>query len=192
MERDRLTTSAFLSFLCVSAGKEVACKARDLCSIPGFGRFPGEGKGYLLQYSGQLNSMNCIVHVVAKSQTRLSDFHFTSFLRFKDWLGRSTGNFLAWWSNSVTWYTFIRTLKIWVFHCVRWKNYAYLIIYRPAPTPKFSVFFCCCSVTKLCPTLCDPMGCSPPGSSVHGFLQTGILEWVVISISRFLLLLRYI
>ena len=37
---------------------------------------PGEGKGYPLQYSGLENSMDCIVHGVAKSQTRLSDFHF--------------------------------------------------------------------------------------------------------------------
>ena len=29
-----------------------------------------------------------------------------------------------------------------------------------------------------CPTLCDPMDCSPPGSSVHGILQAGILEWI--------------
>ena len=33
-------------------------------------------------------------------------------------------------------------------------------------------------VTQLCPTLCDPMDCSPPGSSVHGILQARILEWV--------------
>ena len=37
---------------------------------------PGEGKGYLLQYTGLENSMDCIVHGVAKSQTRLSDLHF--------------------------------------------------------------------------------------------------------------------
>ena len=43
--------------------------------IPGLGRSPGEGKGYPLQYSGLENSMNCIVHGVAKSWTRLSDFH---------------------------------------------------------------------------------------------------------------------
>ena len=36
---------------------------------------PGEGKGYPLQYSGLENSMDCIVHVVAKSETQLSDFH---------------------------------------------------------------------------------------------------------------------
>ena len=60
-----------------SAGKESACNAGNLGSIPGLGRFPGEGKGYPLQYSGLGNSLDCIVHRVAKSQTRLSDFHFT-------------------------------------------------------------------------------------------------------------------
>ena len=39
-------------------------------------------------------------------------------------------------------------------------------------------------VTQLCPTLCDPVDCSPPGSSVHGILQARILEWVAISFSR--------
>ena len=39
----------------------------------------------------------------------------------------------------------------------------------------------CCLVTQLCPTLCDPMDCSPTGSSVRGIFQTRILEWVAIS-----------
>ena len=38
----------------------------DLGSIPGSGRFPGEGKVYPLQYSGLENSMDCIVHGVAE------------------------------------------------------------------------------------------------------------------------------
>ena len=42
-----------------SAGKESACSAGDLGSIPGLGRSPGEGKGYPLQYSGLENSMDC-------------------------------------------------------------------------------------------------------------------------------------
>ena len=37
---------------------------------------------------------------------------------------------------------------------------------------------------QLCPTLCNPMDCSPPGSSVHGILQARMLEWVIISSSR--------
>ena len=36
-------------------------------------------------------------------------------------------------------------------------------------------------VAQSCPTLCDPVDCSPPGSSVHGILQARILEWVAIS-----------
>ena len=39
-------------------------------------------------------------------------------------------------------------------------------------------------VTQSYLTLCDPMNCSPPGSSVHGILQARILEWVVIPFSR--------
>ena len=38
-----------------------------------------------------------------------------------------------------------------------------------------------CSVAQLCPTLCDPMDCSLPGSSVHGVFQARILECVAIS-----------
>ena len=49
----------------------------DLGSIPGLGRSLGEGNSYPLQYSDLENSMDCIVHGVAKSQTRLSDFHST-------------------------------------------------------------------------------------------------------------------
>ena len=41
-----------------------------------------------------------------------------------------------------------------------------------------------CLVAQLCPTLCDPMDCSLPGSSVHGILQARILAWVAISSSR--------
>ena len=43
---------------------------------------------------------------------------------------------------------------------------------------------CCCLVTKPCLTICDPMDCSAPGSSVLGIFQARIVEWVVISSSR--------
>ena len=39
-------------------------------------------------------------------------------------------------------------------------------------------------VAQLCPTICDPMDCSPPGSSVHGIVQAWILDWVAISFAR--------
>ena len=59
-----------------SAGKESTCNEGDLGLIPELGRSPGEGKGYPLQYSGLENSMDWIVHGVAKSFTWLNDFHF--------------------------------------------------------------------------------------------------------------------
>ena len=74
--RDRLPTLVFLGFPCGSAGKESACNAGDLGSIPELGRSPGEVKGYPFQYSGLENSIDCMVHVVTKSWTRLGDFHF--------------------------------------------------------------------------------------------------------------------
>ena len=55
-----------------SAGKESACNAGDLGSIPGLVRSLGEGNSYPLQYSGLENSMDCIVPGVTKSRTQLS------------------------------------------------------------------------------------------------------------------------
>ena len=39
-------------------------------------------------------------------------------------------------------------------------------------------------VAQLCPTLCNPMDCSLPGSSIHGIFQVRVLEWVAIFFSR--------
>ena len=64
------------SFPCGSAGKESACNEGDLDLIPGLGSSPGEGKGYPLLYSSLENSIDSIVYGIAKSQTRLSNFHF--------------------------------------------------------------------------------------------------------------------
>ena len=53
---------------------------------------PGEGKGYSLQYSGLENSMDCLVHGVAKSRTQLSNFHFhidNFILNYKQFLLQS-------------------------------------------------------------------------------------------------------
>ena len=49
---------------------------------------------------------------------------------------------------------------------------------------KQSKFPIMCACAQSCPTLCDPMDCSPPGSSVHEIFQARILEWVAISYSR--------
>ena len=59
-----------------SAGKESTSNEGDMGSILGLRRSPREYKGYSLQYSDLENSMDYIVHGVAKSWTQLSDFHF--------------------------------------------------------------------------------------------------------------------
>ena len=80
LEKGLATHSTILGLPCGSAGKESACNAGDLGSIPELGRYPGERKGYPLQYSGLENSMDriawqVIVHGVAKNWTYLSMCH---------------------------------------------------------------------------------------------------------------------
>ena len=76
--RNSVSAFPFLykGFPCGLAGKESACNAGDLGSIPGLGRSAGEGNGCPLQNSGLENSMECIVHGVAELDTteRLSLF----------------------------------------------------------------------------------------------------------------------
>ena len=68
-----------MDFPCGTAGKESACNAGDLSSIPGLGRSRGEGKGYPLQYSDLENYKDCIVHGVAKSQIWLWVTHWVTY-----------------------------------------------------------------------------------------------------------------
>ena len=94
-----IACSAFSGFPRGSAGEESHCpsprNAGDLGSIPGLGRSPGDGKGDpldLLQYCGLENSMDCVVHEVAKSRTQLSDFHFHITYSAPSGLGYSIWN----------------------------------------------------------------------------------------------------
>ena len=66
LEKDKLPTPVYLGFPSGSAGKESACNAGDLGSIPGLGRSPEERKGYPLQYSSLENSVDCIAHGAPK------------------------------------------------------------------------------------------------------------------------------
>ena len=61
------------------------------------GRSPGEGKGYPLQYFGLESSMDCVVHGVTKSQTRLSDFHFQTLATIKFFLKKIHVGFQNYW-----------------------------------------------------------------------------------------------
>ena len=74
-----------------SVGKESTCNVGDPGLLPGSGRSAGEDKGYPLHYSGLENSMDCIVHGVPKSWTRLSDFHLVIAFMCSQ-RGEGTGN----------------------------------------------------------------------------------------------------
>ena len=85
-------------------------------------------------------------------------------------------------------------ILVWVGVLVGWRWPSYLKTEPLFSLPLLShkccnVCVCACEcvcvlVTHLCLTLCDPMDCSPPRSSVHGILQTRILEWVAMPPSR--------
>ena len=80
-----------MGFPCGSDGKESACNVEDLGPILELGRSPGEGKGYLLQYSGLENSMGCIVHGFVESDTteQLSlslHFHIDNHLQINSYI----------------------------------------------------------------------------------------------------------
>ena len=67
------------------------------------------------------------------------------------------------------------------------ENHAYSLWSPPRAlnSVRLSSLHCClCSVVQSCPTFCNRMDCSPPGSTIHWILQARILEWVVISSSR--------
>ena len=81
-----------LGFSCGSV-KNPSHNVGDLGFIPGLGRCPGEGKGYPLQYSGLENSVDCTVHGVAKSCTRLSDSVYLLLL-FRIYLIPKHSNFI--------------------------------------------------------------------------------------------------
>ena len=94
--------------------------------------------------------MDCIVNGVAKNRTQMSDFHFNFLLLniMRTAFSFQTGNAKA----------FCLTPK------------------QPQTSPSTLCESVKMLVTQLCPTLCDPMDCSPPGPSVYGISQARILE----------------
>ena len=67
--------------------------------------------------------------------------------------------------------------------CLTLNNNSILAIYYLLVVV-FNFLSCVCVlVSQSCPTLCDPMDCNLPGSSVHGILQVRMLEWVAVPFS---------
>ena len=96
-----LAFSSLAGFPYSSAGKESACDAGDLSSIPGLERSPGEGKGYLFQYSGLENSIDCIVHGVPRVGRNWVASIFTCFFYDPMDIGNLTSGFSAFSESSL-------------------------------------------------------------------------------------------
>ena len=64
-----------------------------------------------------------------------------------------------------------------------WQWKCWVLIIGNSRPPCTCICYCCL-VAKSCLTLCDPMDCGPPGSSIHGISQARLLEWVAVSVSR--------
>ena len=76
--RDRLSTPVFLGFPCDSPDKQSPAMQETLVRFLSWEDLLEKGKSYPLQYSGLENYVDCVVQGVAKSQTQLSNFRFTS------------------------------------------------------------------------------------------------------------------
>ena len=72
----------------------------------------------------------------------------------------------------------------WIKMCSPFIYLLEIIIYTKNICLAWYLVHVCGLVAHSCPTLCDPMDCSPPGSSVHDILQARVLEWIAISFSR--------
>ena len=140
------------------------------------GREDSLEKGKAIQYSGLQNSMDCIVHAVAKSRTRLNNFYFT-FIKFTEagtlppsplpTSGMSTpGDYNELWPSFI--YTLLQCFLNFTFNP-----------FNNLPTSAAAA-----KSLQSCPTLCDPIDGSPPDSAVPGIPQARTLEWVAISFSN--------
>ena len=160
-----------------SDGKESACSVGDPGSIPGSGRYPGEGNGNPLQYSCLENPMirgawQATIHGVVKRWSLLSDFSFflpsflPLFLPFPLSLFLSHPSLATGKTIALTRLTFVDKVM----------------------SPLFNMLSAAAAAAakslQSCPSLCDAIDGSSPGSPVPGILQAKTLEWVAISFSN--------
>ena len=93
----------------------------------------------------------------------------------------------SWWGRGKVFFTFFSCLLLWVnisqWTCMTFFFHWSIIDVQYYMLPTYSIVETVL-VAQSCPTLCDPTDCSPPGSSVHGILQAGILKWIAIPFSR--------
>ena len=161
-------------------GKNPPANAGDLGLISGLERSPGGRHDNPLQYSCPENSMDrgawwAMAHRVSKSQTWLK-WLSTHYKLYADNFPQLRGLAAYVVQESTKHMSYSKA-------CFILFNFWDLFFLHSSQVC-FLVRCMCAKSFQLCPTLCNPMDCSPPGSSVHRILQARILEWVAISYSR--------
>ena len=84
----------------------------------------------------------------------------------------------------ISWNLAAKFIFTYMYFIYMYKFYSQKTFFSPLNMLIKIVYVCVCAYAQLCPTLCDPMGCSLPGCSVHEIFQARILEWVTISSAR--------
>ena len=133
---------------------------RDAGSIPRLGRSPGEGNGNPLQYSCLENPMDRGAWWATIHGVTKGQAQLKRLSRHASTLPLINKTYL------------------------HYKYFTYMHTDFSVSTGLHSMH--ACSVAYSFPATCDPMDCSPPGSSVHGISQTRLVEWIAISSSRWL------
>ena len=172
-----------------TCGKESACQWRwpKSCAFdPRVGTIPWNRNGNLLRYSCLENPMDrgtwwVTVHGATKTQTQLSDWAHTAMVVVQSLSRVQLCNPRG---CSMHWLYSKYKQKI-ITHHYSESFYTALWLSGQSPNPNSPAWHVSeVKTAQSCPTLCDPMGCSLPGSSVHGILQARILKWVAISFSK--------
>ena len=189
--RERLPTPVFMGFPADSDGKESACNAGDLGSIPGLGDALEEGWQLTPVFlPGDFQNRGAFwarVHGVAKSQTKRSTARGLSILAGSGGVlwAMTLGTSLA--LSGLDSSRNVMEVTIAYTKGVQPISAAGGSIYAPGfPLISLVCFpkhvFVCVSFSVVSDSL-GPMDCSPPDSFVHGILQARILEWVAIPFS---------
>ena len=170
----------------------------DLDSIPELGRSPGEGKSYPLQYSGLENSMDCSSWGCKESdETFTSLYIYTGLPR---WLRAEESAFWCrrhrfdYWVRKIPWRREWKHTPVFLpgkSHGQRslagYSPWGHKSVRHNLATKQQQIHLYDAAAAKSlqsCPTLCDPIDSSPPGSPVPGILQARTLEWLAISFSN--------
>jgi len=135
------------------------------------------------------------IFILTLHTSELYDYSYACLVDVLSLLSQSTNSFFSYLLSVIVIPPFFVSLTIFMSNISTCFSFFFFFFILPISSHIFTsnifvhfletISYCVkVKVTQLCLTLCDPMDCSPPGSSIHGILQARILEWVAIPFSR--------